>query len=253
MILSAPSSPGIYKMYDSAGELLYVGKARNLSKRLKQYIDIEKLEYHKIIMRRKVSKVVWQTTNTESDALVLEQDLIKTLHPKYNIILKDDKMYPYLGLSKDRFPRLYKFREKIKKAKNVWGPFPFVSDLNETIKLVQQVSKIRTCTNNSFAMHSKKPCLLFQMGFCSGPCVIKEQNNREQIDSYKKQVKLAKKILDGNTKTIVSNLTKEMKSAAKSKDFERALKKKKQIVSLQSTVKIASMSKRRTKSVTLGG
>jgi excinuclease ABC subunit C len=188
MILSAPHNPGVYKMYDQDGVLLYVGKAKDLIKRLKQYVDISKLEYHKVLMRRLVVRVEWETVPTESDALILEQRLIKTLHPKYNIILKDDKMYPFLALSDDKFPRLYKFRSKIMPAKNVWGPFPFVSDLKDIMIRVQKSAKIRTCTNNVFNSHKLKPCILFQLGRCSGPCCMPNPD-------YKKQIGLAKRII----------------------------------------------------------
>ncbi|MBR5354710.1 MAG: GIY-YIG nuclease family protein, partial [Alphaproteobacteria bacterium] len=113
LIENAPLSPGIYKMYDQNGNLLYVGKAKNLLNRLRQYIDVSKLENHKQVMRSLVTRIEWETTKTEQDALLLEQNLIKTLKPKYNIMLTDGKMYPMLALTKHEFPRLLKFRGKI--------------------------------------------------------------------------------------------------------------------------------------------
>lgn len=248
MILSAPHSPGIYKMYDSSGHLLYVGKAKDLVKRLKQYVDVQKLEYHKVLMMPQVRKVIWQITASESDALVLEQHLIKTEKPKYNIILKDDKMYPFLGFSDDKFPRVYKFREKGKNAQtsgtsksNVFGPFPFVSDLDATIKLIQKSCKIRTCTNTFFAAHKNNPCILYQMGLCSAPCVQK-YDSKEQLSNYKYRVKLAKSILSGKTKRVISDLTKHMKQASNEKNFELASRIKGQIQSLQETAGIGKVS-----------
>jgi excinuclease ABC subunit C len=242
MISSAPGRPGIYKMFDAAGNLLYVGKAKNLIKRLRQYIDSEKLEYHKILMRRQVARVEWQVAATEQEALILEQHAIKTEKPKYNIILRDDKMYPFLALSNDKFPRLFRFRQKkITQKRNVYGPFPFISDLDETIRLTQRVCQIRTCTNNVFNSR-KRPCILFQIGRCSAPCCFPN-------DGYKDQIKLAKKIMSGHIRQVVSDLAKKMKSAAAAADYEAAAKAKGQIDSLQSTVKPAMILKQRIKKV----
>ena len=123
-IKNAPLAPGIYKMFDDSGNLLYVGKAKNLFNRLNQYVDISKLEMHKQIMRSLVRRVEWETTQNESDALLLEEKLIKTLKPKYNIMLTDGKMYPMLALTKHEFPRLLKFRGKISQRSDVYGPYP---------------------------------------------------------------------------------------------------------------------------------
>ena len=233
MILSAPKKPGVYKMFDSDGTLLYVGKAKDLSKRLKQYVDIEKLEYHKILMRRLVARVEWIVTGTEAAALILEQHLIKTAKPRYNIVLKDDKMYPFLALSNDPFPRLHKFRAKIVRKKDVFGPFPFISDLHDTIKLVQKICRVRVCANFVFSSR-KRPCLLEQIGLCTAPCVMPRKE-------YKAQVKLARSILSGRIKSVVSDLSKKMKASAKAGDFEAATRFKKQIQSLQSTAKIGKV------------
>ncbi|MDR1071085.1 MAG: GIY-YIG nuclease family protein [Rickettsiales bacterium] len=234
MIARAPRSPGVYKMFDSKEKLLYVGKAKDLSKRLRQYVDLERLEYHKIIMRRQVARVEWRPTETESDALILEQRSIKTERPKYNIILKDDKMYPFLALSKGRYPRLYKFRDKMmheaRARRNIFGPFPFVSDLNETIKLVQKVAQVRTCADSVFESR-RRPCLFYQTGMCSAPCCLKPD--------YTPQVRLARSVLRGHIRAVVSDLVKKMRAASAARDYESAAKYRGQIESLQSTTKIA--------------
>jgi excinuclease ABC subunit C len=243
MIAAAPSDPGVYEMFDSAGLPLYVGKAKNLARRLRQYVDPERLEYHKIIMRRQVARVEWRTTASESEALILEQRLIKTEKPKYNIILKDDKTYPYLALSGDKFPRLYRFRDKMlresrsgKPRESVFGPFPFISDLDETIRLVQRVCRIRTCADSVFGRRSR-PCLLYQVGRCSAPCVAARD------DDYGDRVRIAKNILRGRVRSVVSDLARKMKSAAAARDYENAARIKGQIDSLQSTVKTAMIPK----------
>ena len=214
LIKNAPLSPGIYKMYDGDGSLLYVGKAKNLYNRLHQYVDISKLEMHKQVMRLLVQRVEWETTLNESDALILEQKLIKTLKPKYNIMLTDGKMYPMLALTKHEYPRLLKFRGKISQKKDVFGPYPSVHALNETIKTIQRVCKLRTCTN-TFMNNRTRPCLLYQIGRCSAPCCIVQTD-------YDKNVQLARRILTGDSEPIIEDLTHQMKKFSDEMDFENA-------------------------------
>ena len=214
LIENAPLSPGIYKMYDSDGNLLYVGKAKNLLNRLRQYIDISKLENHKQVMRTLVSRVEWETTPSEQDALLLEQKLIKTLKPKYNVMLTDGKMYPMLALTKHEFPCLLKFRGKISQKKDVFGPYPSVYALNDTIKTIQRVCKLRTCTD-TFMNNRSRPCLLYQIGRCSAPCCLPQTD-------YDKNVQLARRILTGDSEPIIADLTKIMKDFSDKTDYENA-------------------------------
>ena len=202
LIENSPSAPGVYKMYDADGTLLYVGKAKNLSNRLKQYIDITKLELHKQIMRTLVTRVDWETVPTESDALLREQELIKTQKPKYNIMLTDGKMYPMLALTQSEFPRLLKFRGKISQRRDVYGPYPSVAALNETIKTIQKVCQLRTCTD-TFMRNRARPCLLHQIGRCSAPCTLSQTD-------YGARVALARRILTGDSEPIIADLSAEM-------------------------------------------
>ena len=227
LIENSPNAPGVYKMYDAEGNLLYVGKAKNLFNRLRQYLDISKLEPHKQVMRTLVTRVDWEITATESDALILEQKLIKTLKPKYNIMLTDGKMYPMLALTKHEFPRLLKFRGKISQKRDVYGPYPSVYALNETIKTIQKVCKLRTCTD-TFMHNRTRPCLLYQIGRCSAPCVITQKN-------YSENVQLARKILTGDSEPIIADLTKEMKKYSEKMDFESAAICRDKIVALTHT------------------
>ena len=215
LIENAPAAPGVYLMFDADGNLLYVGKAKNISNRLKQYLDISKLELHKQVMRTLVTRVEWETVATESDALLREQELIKTQHPKYNIMLTDGKMYPMLALTTDEFPRLLKFRGKISQRRDVYGPYPSVSALNETIKTIQKVCQIRTCTDTQMRNRTR-PCLLYQIGRCSAPCC---HPNKEK---YAENVRTARKILTGDSAPIIADLTKQMRELAANTDFESA-------------------------------
>ena len=214
LIANAPESPGVYRMYGANGALLYVGKAKNLANRLRQYVDISKLELHKQVMRTLVTQVTWETTATESDALLLEQKLIKTEKPKYNIMLTDGKMYPMLALTNQKYPRLLKFRGKISQRRDVYGPYPSVQALNETIKMIQKVCQLRTCTD-TFMNNRTRPCLLYQIGRCSGPCTM-------NVPNYDENVKLARRILTGDSEPIIAELSAQMKKFSDKMDFENA-------------------------------
>ncbi len=214
LIENAPESPGVYRMYGANDFLLYVGKAKNLANRLRQYIDISKLELHKQIMRTLVTRVEWETTATESDALLLEQKLIKSEKPKYNIMLTDGKMYPMLALTNHKYPRLLKFRGKISQRRDVYGPYPSVQALNETIKMIQKVCQIRTCTDG-FMNNRTRPCLLYQIGRCCAPCT-------GDVPNYDENVKLARRILTGDSEPIINELSTQMKKCSDNMDFENA-------------------------------
>lgn len=227
LIESSPHAPGVYKMYDTDGNLLYVGKARDIHNRLNQYMDIQKLELHKQVMRSLVTRVEWETVATESDALVREQELIKTLRPKYNIMLTDGKMYPMIALTRDAFPRLMKFRGKISQRRDVYGPYPSVGALNETIKTIQKVCRIRTCTN-TFMRNRTRPCLLYQIGRCSGPCTIAQTD-------YTERVGLARRILTGDSEPIISELAAAMEKYSREMNFEMAADARDKIAALTHT------------------
>ena len=214
LIENAPRSPGVYKMYDADGNLLYVGKAKNLNSRLKQYMDISKLEWHKRVMRTLVARVDWEIVPTESDALIREQELIKTQKPKYNIMLTDGKMYPMIALTNSKYPRLMKFRGKISQRRDVYGPYPSVSALNESIKTIQKVCNLRTCTD-SFMRNRARPCLLYQIGRCSAPCCIEQKD-------YSERVSLARRILTGDSEPIIHELRQQMQQYSTNMDFEKA-------------------------------
>lgn len=227
LIENSPNAPGVYKMYDADGGLLYVGKAKNLANRLRQYVDVSKLELHKQVMRSLVTRVDWEIVPTESDALIREQELIKTLRPKYNIMLTDGKMYPMLALTNSEYPRLLKFRGKISQRRDVYGPYPSVGALNETIKTIQKVCQIRTCTD-TFMRNRARPCLLHQIGRCSAPCVLPQSD-------YNARVSLARRILTGDSEPIIADLTQQMQKFAAEMDFESAAAVRDKIAELTHT------------------
>ena len=235
LIANAPDAPGTYLMYARDNTLLYVGKAKNLANRLRQYLDISKLEPHKQVMRSLVTNVKWEICPTEADALIREQELIKTLKPKYNIMLMDDKMYPMLALTKHEFPRLLKFRGKISQRRDVFGPYPSVTALNDTIKMIQKVCRIRTCTD-TFMRNRTRPCLLYQIGRCSAPCCLPQSD-------YQKNVALARRILTGDSEPIIAELSNDMKKYADAQDFENAATMRDKIIALTQTANRGKQSK----------
>ena len=228
LIANAPNAPGVYKMYDADDNLLYVGKAKNLSNRLRQYLNIPKLELHKQVMRTLVTRVDWEIVATESDALIREQELIKTQKPKYNIMLTDGKMYPMLALTAGPVPRLLKFRGKISQRRDVYGPYPSVSALNETIKTIQKVCQIRTCTDTQMRNRAR-PCLLHQIGRCCAPCC------NPDTETYAQNVRIARKILTGDSTPIIADLTEQMKKYAAEMNFESAAQIRDKISALTHT------------------
>jgi excinuclease ABC subunit C len=174
-----------------------------------------------------VAHVDWETTKSESDALVLEERLIKTEKPRYNIMMTDGKMYPMLALTAHEFPRLLKFRGKVSQKHDVFGPYPSVSALNETIKTLQKTCKLRTC-NDAFMKNRARPCLLHQIGRCSAPCVLPQ-------DSYSENVRLARRILRGDSEPIIAELSEKMKQLSNQMEFERAAETRDKIAALTHT------------------
>lgn len=229
LIENVPRLPGVYQMFDDAGDLLYVGKAKNLAARLRQYANADKLVYHIRLMRSQAARIEIITTATESDALLLESDLIKNKKPKYNILLTDDKMYPMLALSADEFPRLYKFRGKAAQKRDVFGPYSSVSALHESMKLIQKVCQLRTC-GNTLMKNRSRPCLLHQIGRCSAPCM-----RQSSADEYRDAVSAARRILSGDTAPVIKGLSAQMDAAASRLDYEDAAKIRDKIKALSET------------------
>ncbi len=214
---NTPNSAGVYRMFDAQNRVLYVGKAKNLYKRIKNYTELDGLS-------ERIKKMIFETrsmeiiqTNTENEALLLEQDLIKKLNPKYNILLKDDKSYPFLTISKEEVPKLGKFRGEKNSSNYFFGPFPSGLAVNESIKLIQSIFGIRTCKDSMFK-NRQKPCLLYQIKKCSGICC-----NKISLAEYKIQVDKAISFLKGDNKEIIDYLSKKMQEASAVRDYENAI------------------------------
>lgn len=207
---------GVYRMLDENGVVLYVGKAKNLKKRLANYTKEKGLSYRIRQMVSKVHDLITVETAGESEAFLLEAELIKQFHPKYNILLKDDKSYPYILLTKEAFPRLCKYRGERKKDGIYFGPFDSGLSVNNTIKSLQKVFWVRSCTNTYFNAR-KRPCLLYQIKRCTAPCCgcISQQD-------YADLAAEVKAFMMGHSSALQDKLTEEMKALSEAQDFEKA-------------------------------
>jgi excinuclease ABC subunit C len=212
-----PTSPGVYRMLDEKGEALYVGKARSLRKRVTSYTQISRLpeRLRRMVFETRSLEVV--TTASEAEALLLEANFIKRFRPRFNIVLRDDKSYPWLVITEDHpFPQIAKHRGERRKGASYWGPFASVWAVNQTINALQRVFLLRSCRDTVFDTRTR-PCLLFQIKRCAAPCV-----DRISQADYAALVAEAKQFLSGETPSIQKRLATEMEAAAADLQFERA-------------------------------
>ena len=212
-----PKSPGVYKMLNHKGDILYVGKAKNLPNRLKSYVAEKNHIIRTERMLSQTFKLEITTTANESEALLLEANLIKKHKPKFNILLKDDKSFPFIFISnQDKWPQVTKHRGKKEKEGFYFGPFASAGSANWTIKMLQKVFQLRICDESTFK-NRERPCILYQIKRCSAPCV----NYIEQID-YKKSVEDAIQFVSGKSREIQKSLSEQMEQASEALDFEKA-------------------------------
>ena len=210
-------NPGVYKMLSSSGEILYIGKAKNIPNRLKSYVTESNLPIRTERMLSLTHNLETTTTNNESEALLLEANLIKKHKPRYNILLRDDKSFPYIYIgNKDKWPQLTKLRGKKSKSGYYFGPFASIGSANWTIKILQKIFQLRVCDDTVFK-NRERPCILYQIKRCSAPCV---QHISEK--DYKLMVNDAIDFISGKSRRIQKNLSKEMEKASKDLDYEKA-------------------------------
>jgi len=211
------NSPGVYRMLDKKGQVLYVGKAKNLPNRLKSYALDKNQTIRTERMLALTNNLEIVTTSSEAEALLLEANLIKKFKPKFNVLLRDDKSFPYIFIEKDSdWPQLSKHRGKKNKNGYYFGPFASVGSANWTIKILQKVFLLRVC-NDSFFKNRERPCILYQIKRCSAPCV-----NRLSKAEYSKLVSDAVLFLSGKSKSIQKKLSAEMEKSSGKMDYEKA-------------------------------
>ena len=210
-------NPGVYKMLSSLGEILYIGKAKNIPNRLKSYVTDSNLPIRTERMLSLTHNLETTTTSNESEALLLEANLIKKHKPRYNILLRDDKSFPYIYIgNKDKWPQLTKLRGKKSKSGYYFGPFASIGSANWTIKILQKIFQLRVCDDTVFK-NRERPCILYQIKRCSAPCV---QHITE--GEYLSTVNDAIDFISGKSRRIQKNLSKEMEKASKELDYEKA-------------------------------
>jgi excinuclease ABC subunit C len=216
-----PADPGIYKYYDAKGVLIYVGKAKCLKKRIASYFTKNQSSFKTIELVQKIDRIEFTIVDSEQDALLLENSLIKQYKPRYNILLKDDKGYPYLVIKKERFPRVFSTWKKYNDGSIYLGPFTSKGTIREVLSFIKQFIPLRTCKLNlsqeNIDKQKFKPCLEYHLGNCLAPCAALQTEA-----DYNDSLEQLKGLLKGNMSQLMNHLKKEMQSHAEALDFEKA-------------------------------
>ena len=214
---TVPNRPGSYRMYSDENTVIYVGKAKDLKKRLSSYF-LKEVTFKTRALVQHIHHIEFTVTFSEAEALILENNLIKKYQPHYNILLRDDKSYPYLVLSKGKHPGLYYYRGRKKIDCEYFGPYPDVSAAKDSLKLLQTLFPIRQCADTVYA-HRSRPCLMAQIGKCLAPCVAMSE---AAYKNYMEQVNYVRLFLKGQNQAVLTDLTKRMEECSEKLEFEEA-------------------------------
>ena len=233
LLSTLPDKPGIYQYYDKDGALLYIGKAKSLKKRVSSYFSKEKFDSGKTaVMVRKIADIKTIVVDTEMDALLLENNLIKKYQPRYNVNLRDDKTYPWICIKNERFPRIFYTRKFIRDGSDYFGPYTSVKMIDTLLDLIKHLYKIRNCTLNLSAENIEKKkfkvCLEYHIGNCKGPC-----EGLQSFDDYDQNIKDIRQILKGNISGVINHLKEQMQLHSLEMKFEDAQQVKEKIDQLE--------------------
>ncbi|MBT8123642.1 MAG: excinuclease ABC subunit UvrC, partial [Gammaproteobacteria bacterium] len=218
---------GVYQMYNKAGDILYVGKAKNLKNRIHSYFHRSGLTAKTSALVDKIDAIQVTVTETESEALILEQSLIKSQRPPYNILLRDDKSYPYILISSDTYPRIAFHRGAKNKNGQYFGPYPSTGAVYEGLRFLQKTFRVRQCENSVFNNRSR-PCLQYQINRCTAPCV-----NYISIEDYRRDIRHVELFLRGDNDLLLKELADKMDSSSRQLDYEQAAAYRDQIATLR--------------------
>jgi excinuclease ABC subunit C len=233
LLESLPGQPGVYQFFDKKGEIIYIGKAKNLKKRVSSYFGKKKYESFKIkVLVDRIADFKYVVVNSESDALLLENNLIKKHQPRYNIMLKDDKTFPWICIKNEPFPRVFSTRTVINDGSRYFGPYTSAYAVKILLALIRQLYPLRTCklalTEENIARKRFKVCLEYHIGNCKAPC-----EQKQTASDYEESIKQIREIIKGNLNEVISYLEDEMKKYAGAYRYEEAgrLKEKIEILS----------------------
>lgn len=221
IVLAMPEKPGTYQYYDKEGTIIYVGKAKNLKRRVSSYFHKEVDRFKTKVLVSKIEDITYSVVNTEEDALLIENQLIKQYKPRYNVLLKDGKTYPSICVTKEPYPRIFKTRTINKKYGTFYGPYSHIGSMYAILDIIQKIYKPRTCrlplNEESVKKGRFKPCLEYHIKRCEGPCI-----DRQTYEEYQEAIREAREILKGNTREVQKMLQEEMMKRAEKMEFEEA-------------------------------